>query len=81
MTIMELLYYLRNHGGLDSKVSACNVGDLGSIPGLGRSRGEGKGYPLQYSGLENSMDCIVHGVAKSQNVCEIHQLFKTCNLF
>ena len=37
-----------------------------SIPGLGKSPGEGKGYPLQYSGLENSMDCIVHGVAKSQ---------------
>ena len=47
------------------KESACNMGDLGSIPGLGRSPGEGKGYPLQYSGLENSMDCIVHGVAKS----------------
>ena len=47
------------------KESACNVGDLGSIPRLGRSPGEGKGYPLQYSGLENSMDCIVHGVAKS----------------
>ena len=45
--------------------SACNVGDLGLIPGLGRSPGEGKGYPLQYSGLENSMDCLVHGVAKS----------------
>ena len=43
------------------KESACNVGDLGSIPGLGRSPGEGKGYPLQYSGLENSMDYIVHG--------------------
>ena len=41
------------------------VGDLGSIPGLGRSPGEGKGYPLQYAGLENSMDCVVHGVAKS----------------
>ena len=40
------------------------MGDLGSIPGLGRSPGEGKGYPLQYSGLENFMDCIVHGVAK-----------------
>ena len=39
---------------------------LGSIAGLGRSPGEGKGYPLQYSGLENSMDCIVHGVTKSQ---------------
>ena len=44
----------------------CNMGDLCSIPGLGRSPGEGKGYPLQYSGLENSMDCIVHGVTKSQ---------------
>ena len=42
------------------------MGDLGLIPGLGRSLGEGKGYLLQYSGLENSMDCIVHGVAKSQ---------------
>ena len=52
--------------GLAGKESACNVGDLGSIPGLGRSPGKGKGYPLQYSGLENSMDCIVQGVAKSQ---------------
>ena len=43
----------------------CNVGDLGSIPGLGRSPGEVKGYPLQYSGLENSMDHIVHGVTES----------------
>ena len=42
------------------------VGDLGSVPGFGRSPGEGKGYPLQYSGLENFMDCIVHGVTKSQ---------------
>ena len=41
--------------------SACNAGDLGSIPGLGRSPGEGKGYPLQYSDLENSMDHIVYG--------------------
>ena len=46
--------------------SACNAGDLGSIPGLGISPGEGKGYPRQYCGLENSMDCIVHGVAKSR---------------
>ena len=52
--------------GSAGKESACNVGDLGSIPGLGRSPGEGKGYPLQNSGLENSMDCIVHGVAKRQ---------------
>ena len=58
------------HGGFPcgsaGKESAHNAGDLGSIPGLVRSRGEGKGYPLQYSGLENSMNCIVHGVAKSQ---------------
>ena len=48
------------------KESAHNVGDLGSVPGLGRSPGEGNGCPLQYSGLENSTDCIVHGVTKSQ---------------
>ena len=49
-------------GGSAGEESACNEGDLGSIPGLGRSPGEGKGYLLQYSGLENSMDCIVgHG--------------------
>ena len=53
-------------GSSAGKESACNAGDLGSIPGLGRSLEEGKGYPLQYSGLENSMDCIAHGVAKSQ---------------
>ena len=52
--------------GSAGKESACNAGDLGSIPGLGRSPGEGKGYPLQYSGLENSMDSIVYGVTKSQ---------------
>ena len=52
--------------GSAGKESACNVGDLGSIPGLGRSSGEWNGYPLRYSGLENSMDCIVHGVTKSQ---------------
>ena len=51
-------------GGSACKESACNVGDLGSIPRLRRSSGEGKGYPLQNSGLKNSMDCIVHGVAK-----------------
>ena len=51
--------------GSAGKESTCNAGDLGSILGLGRSPGEGKGYPLQYSGLENSMNCIVHRVAKS----------------
>ena len=50
--------------GSSGKESDCNVGDLGLIPGLGRSPEEGKGYPLQYSGLENSMDCIVHGVTR-----------------
>ena len=48
------------------KEFACNEGDLGSIPGLGRPPGEGKGYPLQDSGLENSRDCIAQGVTKSQ---------------
>ena len=57
-------------GGSDGKASACNVGDPGSIPRLGRSPGEGNGNPLQYSCLENSMDggawwATVHGVAKS----------------
>ena len=49
-------------GGLDGKESTCNARDLGSIPGLGRSAGEGTGYPFRYSGPEDSMDCIVHGV-------------------
>ena len=56
-------------GGLAGKESTCNVGDLGSVPRLGRFPREGNSYPLQYSGLENSMDWIVHGVqrvAKSQ---------------
>ena len=48
------------------KESACNAGDLGSIPGLWRSPGEGNSYPLQYSSLENSKDCIVHGVIKNR---------------
>ena len=52
-------------GDSAGKESACNAGELGSIPGLGRSPGEGNGNPLQYSGLENSINCIVHEVAKS----------------
>ena len=51
--------------GSAGKESACNAGDLGSIPGLVKSPGEVKDYPLQYSGLENSVDCLVFGVAKS----------------
>ena len=54
--------FSRNHmdfpGGSDGKESTCNAGDLGSIPGVGRFPGEGKGYSLQYSGLENSMDMV-----------------------
>ena len=58
-------------GGLDGKEFACNAGDLGSVPGLGRSPGEGNGNPSQYSCLENPMgrgdgQALVHGVAKSQ---------------
>ena len=52
-------------GGSDGKASVCNAGDPGSIPGLGRSAGEGNGSPLQYSCLENPMDGI-HGVTKSR---------------
>ena len=55
--------------GSDGKESVCNAGDLGSVPGLGRATGEGNGYPLQYSCLENSMDrgaCTVHAITKSQ---------------
>ena len=59
------------------KESTGNVGNVGLIPRLGRSPGEGKGYPLQYSGLENSMDCIVHGVTKSQTrLSDFHILTK-----
>ena len=57
------IYVCKNPCGSAGKESACNAGDLGLIPELGRSPGEGKGYPLQYSGLENSMK--VHGVAES----------------
>ena len=57
--------FLGFRGGSAGIESVCNVGDLDSVPGLGRSPGEGKGYPLQYSGLENSMDYIVPGAAKS----------------
>ena len=54
------VYVSRLPCGSVGKESACNAGDPGLIPGLGRSPEEGKGCPLQYSGLENSMDCVVH---------------------
>ena len=54
-------------GSSAGKESACNVGDLGSIPGLGRYPREGKGYSLHYLGLENSMDRVVHAVAESDS--------------
>ena len=60
------LHILGFPGGSAGKEPACNVGDLGSIPGLGRSPGEGKVYPIQYPGLKNSMNSIVHGVTKSR---------------
>ena len=64
--------------GFPGKEPTCHAGDLDSIPGLGSSPGKGKGYPLQYSGLENSMDCIVHGVTKSQpQLSNFH--FHKCN--
>ena len=66
-------------GGSAGKESACNEGDMGSIPGLGRSPGEGKGCPLQYPGLENSMDCIVQWVAKSRTrLSDPHSLMTYC---
>ena len=64
-TILFILF-MSFPGGSVGKEFACNVGDLGLIPGLGRSPGEGNGSLLQYSGLENSMDCIAHEVAKSR---------------
>ena len=60
--------------GLAGKESACNVGHLGLIPGLQRSPGEGKGYPLQCFGLENFMDCIVHGVTESDTTEQLSLL-------
>ena len=69
-TVEEILNEINDEWGLPcgsaGKESTCNAGDLGSIPGLGRSPGEGNGPPLQHSGLENSVDCTVLGVTKSR---------------
>ena len=67
----QFIQCLCNIGGSEDEVSACNAGDPGLIPGLGRSPGEGNGIPLQYSCLEDPMDreawrATVHGVAKSR---------------
>ena len=70
--------------GSTGKEYTCNTGDRGVIPGLGISPGEGKGCSFQYSGLENFMDCIVHGVAKSRRQLSdfrFHSLVETCNKF
>ena len=66
-------------GSAGKESTTCNAGDLSLIPELGRSPGEGKGYPLQYSGLENSMDCIDHGVTKSwTRLSDFHFHFLLC---
>ena len=70
MDILTILIFpVLEHGGFPygsaGKESTCNAGDRGLIPGMGRSPREGKGYPLQYSGLENSMNYIAHEIAKS----------------
>ena len=64
--------------GSVGKESTCNARDLGSVPGLGRSPKEGKDYPLQYSGLEKFMDCIIHGVAKSWT--QLNDFHFTCEI-
>ena len=69
--------------GSANKESTCRAGDLGSIPGLGRSPGEEKGYPLQYSGLENSMNSIVNGVSKNRTRLSnfhLHDCSSVCEL-
>ena len=66
--------------GSADKECACNAEDLGLIPELGRCPGEGKGYPLQYSGLENSMDCIIHGATEldmTEQISLTHSEFET----
>ena len=74
--LSPLIVHIGFFGGLDGKESACNAGDPGLIPRLGRSPGEGNHYPPEYSCLKNSMDCIVHGIAKSRTrLSNFHLLF------
>ena len=67
--MVEVLFSLSHQNGFRGhsagKESACNKGNIGLIPGSGRSPGEGNGHPPQYPGMENSMDCIVDGVTKN----------------
>ena len=71
-------WYIQFPDSSVGKESTCNAGDPSLISGLGRSTGEGIGFPLQYSGLEKSMDCIAHGVAKSQTrLSDFHFHFYT----
>ena len=76
-TLLDLRKKLDSSAG---KESTCNAGDPGSIPGSGRSPREGNGYPLKYSGLENFMDCIVHGVSKSRTrLSNFHTHARMCS--
>ena len=80
MVFLKTVFSILVFGVLVSKESACNAEDSGLIPGLGISSGEGNGYPLQCSGLENSMDCIVRGVAKSDMTKQLSLHFTSRSL-
>ena len=79
----NLLVLFHNKGFLDRSVgkeSTCKEGDMGSIPGLGRSPGEGRSSPCQYSGLKNPIHCIVHGVTKSETQLSDFHFFRNENM-
>ena len=81
MNMTYITTFMGFPGSSAGKESTCNEGDLGSIPGLGKSPGEGKGHPVHYSGLENSIDCTVHGVIKSQTqLSDFHIITLTSRL-
>ena len=79
--LVQIIVFIDFPWGSDGKESVCNVEDLGLIPGLDRFPGEWKVYPLQYSGLEYSMDCIVHGIAKSQTQLNNFHLHFSLSVF